>query len=351
MVTPSSSLAPIVVVVDRGASDASVRFGAAEALRTGRPLELVHVAPPGDGWLEMIGQDALRMASTVADAEIVGRVDVHCSLVRGNVVAELVRVAANAALVVAEQLPAGNHRRPWTSTAAALAEVIDVPIAVVPTGWIERRRGVVTVGVDPTAADETALFAAMTLARLRRAALRVVAAGPCSRTDVEERLDSLGGDACDVSIELGTGPATAALAEASVSSDIVVIGRHRPLRSTDSRFGTVGRELLDQLACPVLLTRPGHPHTTPGSAGHTPTEEHHMYARAGDRIVIRSAHLGGPVRDGEIIEVEHEDGRPPYHVRWSDTGRESLFFPGPDAQIDNAGPSYQAEYDVPAQTG
>ena len=76
-----------------------------------------------------------------------------------------------------------------------------------------------------------------------------------------------------------------------------------------------------------------------------------MYARAGDRIVIRSAQLGGPVRDGEIIEVEHEDGRPPYHVRWSDTGRESLFFPGPDARIDNTGPSYQAEYDVPAQTG
>ena len=244
MVTPSSSLAPIVVVVDRGASDASVRFGAAEALRTGRPLELVHVAPQGDGWLGMIGQDALRRASTVADAEIVGRVAVHSSLVRGNVVAELVRVAADAALVVAEQPPAGNHRRPWTSTAAALAEVIDVPIVVVPTGWIERRRGVVTVGVDPTAADETALLAAMTLARLRRAALRVVAAGPCSRTDVEERLDRLGGDACDVSIELGTGPATAALVEASVTSDIVVIGRHRPLRSTDSRLGRVGRELL-----------------------------------------------------------------------------------------------------------
>ena len=117
MVTPSSSLAPIVVVVDRGASDASVRFGAAEALRTGRPLELVHVAPQGDGWLGMVGQDALRRASTVADAEIVGRVDVHSSLVRGDVVAELVRVAADAALVVAEQPPAGDHRRPWTSSA------------------------------------------------------------------------------------------------------------------------------------------------------------------------------------------------------------------------------------------
>jgi hypothetical protein len=75
-----------------------------------------------------------------------------------------------------------------------------------------------------------------------------------------------------------------------------------------------------------------------------------MYAQAGDRIVIRSA-LGGPVRDGEIIEVEHEDGRPPYRVRWSDTGHESLFFPGPDAYIDHLGPSYEPEYDLPAEAG
>jgi hypothetical protein len=59
-----------------------------------------------------------------------------------------------------------------------------------------------------------------------------------------------------------------------------------------------------------------------------------MYARKGDRIVIRSQHIGGPVRDAEVLEVEHEDGSPPYRVRWSDTGHEALFFPGPDAYVD-----------------
>jgi hypothetical protein len=39
------------------------------------------------------------------------------------------------------------------------------------------------------------------------------------------------------------------------------------------------------------------------------------------------------VRDGEIIEVRHADGSPPYVVRWDDTGRESLVFPGPDAVV------------------
>ena len=72
-----------------------------------------------------------------------------------------------------------------------------------------------------------------------------------------------------------------------------------------------------------------------------------MFARAGDRIVIRSNHIGGAVRDGEIIEVEHADGRPPYLVRWSDDGHESLFFPGADAYVERGGPTYQPEYDVP----
>ena len=67
-----------------------------------------------------------------------------------------------------------------------------------------------------------------------------------------------------------------------------------------------------------------------------------MYARKGDRIVVRSQHLDGPVRDGEGLAVEHPDGSPPYQIRWSDDGHESLFFPGPGAYIDHG--------DVPGPT-
>lgn len=62
-----------------------------------------------------------------------------------------------------------------------------------------------------------------------------------------------------------------------------------------------------------------------------------MQARVGDRIVIRSRHLGQAVRDAEVLEVNHPDGSPPYVVRWSDTGHEALFFPGADAYIDHPG--------------
>ena len=51
-----------------------------------------------------------------------------------------------------------------------------------------------------------------------------------------------------------------------------------------------------------------------------------MDAAVGDRIVVAAADLGGPMRDGEIIKVGSH-GAPPYLVRWSDDGREMLFFP------------------------
>jgi hypothetical protein len=58
-----------------------------------------------------------------------------------------------------------------------------------------------------------------------------------------------------------------------------------------------------------------------------------MFAAVGDRLVVASSHLEGPVRDGEILEIRGQDGAPPYVVRWSDTGHEALVFPGPDAHV------------------
>ncbi len=70
-----------------------------------------------------------------------------------------------------------------------------------------------------------------------------------------------------------------------------------------------------------------------------------MYARKGDRLVVPSAHVGGPVRDAEIVGVRHPDGSPPYDVRWSDTGHEGYVFPGPDAHIE-----HQQDEPAPTQT-
>jgi hypothetical protein len=61
-----------------------------------------------------------------------------------------------------------------------------------------------------------------------------------------------------------------------------------------------------------------------------------MHASVHDRIVVHAAHVGELDRDGEILEVHGADGSPPYIVKWSDTGQQSLYVPGSDAVIRQA---------------
>jgi hypothetical protein len=58
-----------------------------------------------------------------------------------------------------------------------------------------------------------------------------------------------------------------------------------------------------------------------------------MNANVGDRIVIGGRRVGQPDRNCEVLEVRHQNGEPPYVVRWADTEHEDLFFPGPDAAV------------------
>lgn len=59
-----------------------------------------------------------------------------------------------------------------------------------------------------------------------------------------------------------------------------------------------------------------------------------MQARTGSRIVVKGHHVGEADRDCEVLEVHGKDGGPPYLVRWSDDGRECLYFPGDDAAVE-----------------
>jgi hypothetical protein len=57
-----------------------------------------------------------------------------------------------------------------------------------------------------------------------------------------------------------------------------------------------------------------------------------MKAAVGDRIVIAANRSDGPIRDGEVLSVG-ADGGGSFRVRWSDSGHETLFSPGPDAHV------------------
>jgi hypothetical protein len=60
-----------------------------------------------------------------------------------------------------------------------------------------------------------------------------------------------------------------------------------------------------------------------------------MRAVIGDKIVVRSHHVGEPDREALILDVEGVEGGPPYRVRWGDDGHEGVFFPGPDAAVEH----------------
>ncbi|QYC41159.1 hypothetical protein Nocox_17750 [Nonomuraea coxensis DSM 45129] len=58
-----------------------------------------------------------------------------------------------------------------------------------------------------------------------------------------------------------------------------------------------------------------------------------MRASVGDRLVVEGTYGGGVRKEGVIVRVEHDDGSPPYIVRWLEDGHETLVFPGPDARV------------------
>lgn len=62
-----------------------------------------------------------------------------------------------------------------------------------------------------------------------------------------------------------------------------------------------------------------------------------MYAHLGDRLIVETPTNGVDRRDGEIVGLHHDDGTPPYDVRWSDSGDVTLVFPGPDARVQHGG--------------
>ncbi len=59
-----------------------------------------------------------------------------------------------------------------------------------------------------------------------------------------------------------------------------------------------------------------------------------MKAKISDRLILEPTHPGSPRRVGVITGLHHEDGSPPYTVRWLDDGHETLVFPGPEGRVE-----------------
>jgi hypothetical protein len=59
-----------------------------------------------------------------------------------------------------------------------------------------------------------------------------------------------------------------------------------------------------------------------------------MHAEVGDELTVKGRRQGDAERHGKIIEVQGENGSPPYLVRWRDD-RETIFFPSSDSIVEH----------------
>lgn len=63
-----------------------------------------------------------------------------------------------------------------------------------------------------------------------------------------------------------------------------------------------------------------------------------MRARIGDWLIVPGPH-GAHDRRGQIVQLLHPDGTPPYRVRWLEDEHLSLVYPPPDAHLRRPGPA------------
>jgi hypothetical protein len=68
-----------------------------------------------------------------------------------------------------------------------------------------------------------------------------------------------------------------------------------------------------------------------------------MQAKVGDWLVIKGLPTQHADHRGLITNVRSPDGSPPYVVRWLDTGRVAMVFPGPDAVVVPAEEQHSAD--------
>ncbi|WP_427924223.1 universal stress protein [Streptomyces sp. cg40] len=269
----------IIAGVDRSArSRVAADWAAREALRRGLPLRVVHVAPPEN--LDPVERWPYR-PDTVAGHVVTELTARHPSLtvrpvsLTGAPVPELRAAGAHAELIVLGLRGEGQHTQtPLGSTAAALATRCPGPLVLVPGTLagldVPGHTDAVTVGIDARDPSDGALGFAFETARLHHVPLHAVHAWAlpanaaasllplpeqerAAREDHEEDLltDALRpwrGKYPDVGVRTDVLllPPPEALAHASATSGLVVIGRR-------TAPGTTASTLLKHARCPVAV--------------------------------------------------------------------------------------------------
>ena len=284
---------------DSAESAAAVRWAAAEAVRFGAPLEVVHVwgfagAPHGGAGSSRLGEQVLAAVQAVADAgadlarESAPGVDVSAVVRHGSVAEVLVDLSREALLVVVGRRGSGRVAGGLLgSVAHAVLHLAHCPVVVVPAADAGSTPVVgsdeVVVGFDGSAGAYQALDAAAAAARVRGGGVRVLTAWS-SATETRsmtywavaypdespgevalERAERAQAEArewwqarhADIPVEweLPVGLPVDALVKASSDAGLVVVGARGRGGLASLLLGSVSRAVVHGAHGPVEVTR------------------------------------------------------------------------------------------------
>lgn len=291
----SSQRAPVVVAVADD-HDAALRYAAAEAVRDRRPLRVVHVVPPVRGVanmesmlitfeaVELVAEDLLHKQYERAQELVGDAVPVERVLRRGVAVEMLLEQVRDADHLVLQRRQGSRLGRILTgSTAASLAARSPAPVVSVPESWPGPRavpHVTVALGDRDVKGHEDPLLAwAFAEAEARKSPLRVLHAwylpaayGELSlphptledwqelaRQGIEGQLLPWrrAHPGVDVRVDVHHMRPIDAIVEASVHTDLLVVGRRRSHGLV--HLGSVARAAVRESRCPLVVVTPDSP--------------------------------------------------------------------------------------------
>jgi len=284
----------LVAVGPDGIGDGTLEAAAAEAVRMGVGIQLLHVVHSlvpvvperldeehsVDRALTTVGRAALADADQRLRAVVADRVPVRTEIVFGPVPRTIVEHGNRGRMILIEVRDAGAVERLVTrSISSAVAAHAEVPVMVVPPSWTVRVADdlPVTVGLEGAADSAEELPAAIEYARATGRPLVVLHAAWLAEPyqavaftsyprqqwleDVRQELGTaLAEMATDVDLTLDVRWArpVEGLVKATQRSSVLVLSRRRAKRPFAAHLGPITRGVLHHAECPVLVVDRAH---------------------------------------------------------------------------------------------
>lgn len=261
----------VLVGVDPGGYEAALQYAAADAVRRGSGLHLVHVVRPAGWWVadrdtalpeqadlrrrgHRLLHDAVARAEELVGDGCVPPPAVSAELSQGSAVAVLGALSRRAGVVVLQHHGLGPRGDSSTlSVTAGVAAVAHGPVVAVPDRWRSPASpGRVLAAVDDPLRDRAVLEAAD--AEARRRSCELTAVQVVGTDDPEPML--FAGTEVPLTVVRSAGAPADVLAELAAASDLLVVGRHHRRHVVGATLGRTVRELLRRLEVPVLIVDP-----------------------------------------------------------------------------------------------